>query len=250
MGKDNISGDNVPSALPAPAVLIENLLFQWPDDANPLLDIPYFSVPNGEHIFIAGSSGTGKSTLLSLIAGILVPQQGSIALNGFSLQNLSGVERDLFRGDHIGFIFQQFNLIPYLSVIENVLLPLRLSTLRNERCQGKGKSIREQACELLLSLQLDEMLWTRPVHALSVGQQQRVACARALLGQPELLIADEPTSALDEDRRQIFLELLLRECKRVNTTILFVSHDRSLAKFFTQCIDLKNINLAYKDVEH
>ena len=250
MGKEKASGANTPSALPAPAVLLENLLFAWPDDPKPLLDIPLFSVAHGEHVFIAGSSGTGKSTLLSLIAGILLPKRGSIALNGCILQNLSGAERDLFRGDHIGFIFQQFNLIPYLSVIENVLLPLRLSKLRQERCQAKQKSAKEQACELLQSLQLNEKLWARPVHALSVGQQQRVACARALLGQPEILIADEPTSALDEDRRQIFLELLLGECKKVTTTLLFVSHDRSLADFFSRRIDLKDLNLAYQEIEH
>ena len=250
MGQARVQEDSISLTLPQPAILIENLLFQWSDDAKPLLNIPQFSVPNGQHVFIAGSSGTGKSTLLNLIAGILLPKEGKVILNGTVLQKLSGAQRDLFRGDHIGFIFQQFNLIPYLSVVDNVLLPLKLSKLRRERCKAKGKSGKEQACEMLISLQLDEKLWRRPVHALSVGQQQRVACARALLGEPEIIIADEPTSSLDEDRRQIFLELLLGQCKKVATTLLFVSHDRSLASFFERKVDLKDINLAYTEIEH
>ncbi|MBQ7584780.1 MAG: ATP-binding cassette domain-containing protein, partial [Desulfovibrionaceae bacterium] len=138
----------------SPAILIKNLKFKWPLDENILLDIPDFSVDQGEHVFIAGPSGTGKSTLLSLIAGILVPTSGSISLNGLALQNLSSAKRDLFRGDHIGFIFQQFNLIPYLSVIQNVLLPVKLSSLRAKRCQKSSGSPEDQAHNLLKSLEL------------------------------------------------------------------------------------------------
>ena len=232
----------------APAVLLENVFFKWSKDQKPLLDIPAFTVEPGEQVFIQGSSGTGKSTLLNLIAGILLPQTGTIALNGCKLHTMNSAQRDLYRGDHIGFIFQQFNLIPYLSVLENVLLPVKLSKIRAQRCIKSHGSVVEQAHKLLASVQLDASLWTRPTRMLSVGQQQRVACARALIGQPDLLIADEPTSALDEDRRQIFLELLLTQCTQVNATLLFVSHDRTISDFFKRRIDLKSINRAYRHV--
>jgi putative ABC transport system ATP-binding protein len=230
--------------LPTPAVFLDNVVFLWPNRRQPTLNIPFFRAQPGEHIFIAGPSGSGKSTLLGLIAGILAPQSGRVSVNGICLSDLSGAQRDAFRGDHIGFIFQQFNLIPYLSILENVLIPCNFSSLRRARASGQAGSPALAARILLERLDMSSRLWNRKVNQLSVGQQQRVAAARALIGGPSLLIADEPTSSLDADRRRAFLRLLLRECAETRSTLLFVSHDQSLAEDFSAAVFLPELNTA------
>ena len=161
---------------------------------------------------------------------------------GQDLGALTGAQRDHFRADHIGFIFQLFNLIPYLSVIENVTLPCGFSRRRSARASA---GVEREAVRLLEHLDMaGAHVLGRPVTELSVGQQQRVAAARALIGTPELVIADEPTSSLDADRRAAFLDLLFRECVREQTTLIFVSHDASLADRFDRTIELADINRA------
>ena len=224
------------------AVLLEDIVYEWPGQKGPVLDIPHFTATYGEHIFIAGPSGCGKSTLLGLVAGILAPSSGSVCVNGVCLKDLGAASRDTFRGDHIGFIFQQFNLIPYLSILENVVLPCRFSAVRRRRACIQGKRVQDEAQNLLERLDLAPAIWNRPVNRLSVGQQQRVAAARALIGRPSLLIADEPTSSLDADRRKAFLLLLLNECQHAGTSLLFVSHDLSLADAFGSVVHLPVIN--------
>jgi len=205
-----------------------------------VLDIPFFAANAGEHVFIAGASGSGKSTLLSLIAGILSPESGRVLIGDVPIFAMSAARRDIFRGEHIGFIFQQFNLIPYLSVLENVVLPCRLSPSRKPKA-----STPEEAARMLLSrLDIAPDLWQRRADKLSVGQQQRVAAARALIGSPPLLIADEPTSSLDADRRKAFLRLLIKECRAANSTLLFVSHDQNLGETFDTSIQLSGFNRA------
>ena len=200
------------------------------------------TVSRGERVFIEGASGSGKSTLLCLLAGVVTPQQGEIWVLGQRIDRLGGARRDRFRSDHIGFIFQLFNLIPYLSVLENVTLPCRFSPMRRAAALNNGSSLEAAALRLLSHLDLDQGLMARPVTELSVGQQQRVAAARALMGRPEILIADEPTSSLDADRRAAFLELLFRECEAAGTTLVFVSHDVTLERFFDRTIALTEIN--------
>ncbi len=202
------------------------------------------TVSRGERVFIEGASGSGKSTLLCLLAGVVTAQQGEIWVLGQRIDRLGGARRDRFRSDHIGFIFQLFNLIPYLSVLENVTLPCRFSPKRRAAALGNGSSLEAAAVRLLNHLDLDQGLMARPVTELSVGQQQRVAAARALMGRPEILIADEPTSSLDANRRAAFLELLFRECEAANTTLVFVSHDATLERFFDRTIGLTEINRA------
>jgi putative ABC transport system ATP-binding protein len=223
-----------------PLLSLENLLFRWPDQAAACLDIADFQVAADEQVFIHGESGSGKSTLLNLIAGVLTPQQGNITALGQPLSALSAAARDRFRVDHIGLIFQQFNLIPYLSVLDNVLLPCRFSARRSQRA-GDPK---QAAATLLQHLDLDAGLWQRPATQLSVGQQQRVAAARALIGRPEIVIADEPTSALDAARQTAFLDLLRRECASANAALLFVSHDLRLAEGFGRRVEMGQINRA------
>ena len=229
------------------AISLRDLRYAWPGHP-PVLDIPVLEIAEGEAVFLRGPSGSGKSTLLGLIGGVLVPQAGSVSLFGQRLDTQGAAARDHFRADHLGFIFQWFNLVPYLSVLDNVLLPTLFSRARRERAEaignaeGSGGSGAE-ALRLLAALGLqDPQLLARPVTALSIGQQQRVAAARALLGRPRLVIADEPTSSLDHDARGAFLDLLLSEVASAGATLLFVSHDLTLAPRFHRTLALADLN--------
>jgi putative ABC transport system ATP-binding protein len=227
------------------AVELSRLRFAWRDDLEPVLIIEHLQINQGERVFIAGPSGSGKSTLLSLIAGVVVPQQGAINVNHCQLSGLRGAARDRFRADNIGFIYQMFNLIPYLSVVENVTLPCRFSRRRRDRASVRSSGYINEALRLLKHLGMDGAgIINKPVTDLSVGQQQRVAAARALVGTPEILIADEPTSSLDANRREAFIQLLFNECRRKDTTIVFVSHDAGLENLFDRTIHLSDINTA------
>ena len=223
-------------------VELRDLSFGW-RTGQPLLEIAAFDVAAGERVFISGPSGSGKSTLLGLIGGVLTPTSGTVRVLGESLGSLSAARRDALRVDRIGFIYQMFNLLPYLSVRDNVALPCRFSARRRERATAGGLELRLEAERLLGRLGLDDAgLLDRRVTELSIGQQQRVAAARALIGKPELLIADEPTSSLDADARASFLELLMTECRTAGSAIVFVSHDRSLAARFDRQVNLLALN--------
>jgi putative ABC transport system ATP-binding protein len=218
-------------------VALRDVSFSWGHTA-PALAAVTLSLKRGERLFIRGPSGSGKTTLISLIGGLLTPQTGSVRVLGHDLTRMRAASRDRFRADHIGFIFQLFNLVPYLSVIDNVTLPCRFSARRRNKAT-QTCSLDEQARDLLSRLKLPETLFSRHnVNALSVGQQQRVAAARALIGTPELVIADEPTSALDYDARDAFLELLFAACRAADATLLFVSHDPTLARHFDRVVQL------------
>ena len=222
-------------------VKISDLQFAWPGQPA-LLDIPSFSLSAGERLFLRGPSGSGKSTLLGLIAGVLDAQAGQIQVLDQDMASLPGRHRDRVRADHLGVIFQMFNLVPYLSVVQNVILPCQFSKRRLAQAKQAGGVVLE-AQRLLSGLGLDDAgLLARKVTELSVGQQQRVAAARALIGNPSLIIADEPTSALDTDARDRFIGLLSAEAEKSGAALLFVSHDRSLAPLFDRAIDLVELN--------
>lgn len=222
---------------------IDALGFAWPGQAE-LLDIPHFRLEAGERLFLKGPSGSGKTTLLGLLGGVQVAQRGRVSLLGHDLGRLSAGARDRLRVEHSGYIFQQFNLLPFLAVRDNVELPCRFSARRAARATARHGSVAAAASELLERLGLGRALHGRRADQLSIGQQQRVAAARALIGQPELVIADEPTSALDADSRAAFLDLLFAECRAAGASLLFVSHDRSLAPLFDRALDLAEINRA------
>ena len=225
-----------------PAIDIKELSFSW-DGRDPLLEIDRLQIKRGERIFIEGPSGSGKSTLLSLIAGVVLPQKGTITVNGRHIDELNGADRDRFRADHIGFIYQMFNLIPYLSVVENVTLPCRFSQRRKNRASSRSFRFEAEAMRLLKRLGMDDpAVVKKRATELSVGQQQRVAAARALIGSPEIIIADEPTSSLDSGHREAFIKLLFKESGQEETTIVFVSHDTTLEKLFDRTIRLADIN--------
>ena len=222
---------------------LKNVCFSWKNSGRELLNLPELLVEQHDHVFLQGPSGSGKSTLLALVGGILVSESGTLKVLGTEIKSLSSSARDSFRVDHIGFIFQLFNLLPYLSIEENVILPLSFSKIRAKRAGRTKIDQVNEAHRLLKALALGEQLAEKsPVTELSVGQQQRVAAARSLIGNPELIIADEPTSALDADLRHSFLELLFGECKKAGSTLLFVSHDSTLSELFNRKISMDEIN--------
>ena len=231
------------SAPPDAVVELTDVRFAWVRGSPPVIDLEQLRVETGERVFVRGASGSGKSTLLSLVAGVVTPQAGSIRILGRDMGALSSAQRDRFRADHIGLIFQMFNLIPYLSVLENVTLPCGFSA---QRRTAAGPSVAAEALRLLEHLDMAAAdVLHRAVTELSVGQQQRVAAARALIGAPQLVIADEPTSSLDADRRRAFIDLLFGECARERAALLFVSHDASLAPLFDRAIEFSELNRAY-----
>jgi len=219
---------------------LHDVHYAWPGGAE-CLAIERLALQAGQTHFLHGPSGCGKSTLLGLMAGVLLAQRGRVELLGQDWATLPAGRRDARRADHVGVIFQQFNLLPYLSVRDNVLLPTRFSGLRAQRCEGGPQAA---ATALLQRVGLGADLHGRRADALSVGQQQRVAAARALIGGPELVIADEPTSALDAARRDDFMALLLDACAAAGSTLVFVSHDERLAARFEQRLDLPALNRA------
>ena len=223
-----------------PAVLLEDAAFAYGSGAS-VLRVPRLQIERGEKVFIFGPSGSGKTTLLGLLAGVLRSDSGIVRVLGTDLGALSSRRRDAIRATHIGYIFQMFNLIPYLSVLENIVLPCRLSAERRKRLDGIPAD--DAARSLADALQIGGLLRER-VTRLSVGQQQRVAAARALIGSPELIVADEPTSALDSDRREQFLELLFERCAAADATLVFVSHDRHLQHMFDRAVSLDELNTA------
>lgn len=218
-------------------ICVEDLSFRYPKQTDPILAINHWAVQSGETVFLHGPSGSGKSTLLNLLAGILVanraPNRGQIEILGQSLPALGPRQRDRWRARHIGMVFQQFNLIPYLNPIDNVLLAAHFAGTQHPR---------DQTRELLTALDLPESLHQRPAKQLSIGQQQRVAVARALINRPELLIVDEPTSALDTGNRDGFMSLLMDSVAKQNSGLVFVSHDLSLASQFNRVDALTELN--------
>jgi len=228
------------------AIDIEGLAFAWGED-QPVLDVPRLEVRRGERVFLRGPSGSGKSTLLGVVSGVLAARRGRVRVLGEDLGALSGARRDAFRAAHIGLVFQMFNLLPYLSITDNVLLPARFSAERPQRAQPDPAA---EAQRLLGELGIVQAAASgRSVAELSIGQQQRVAVARALLGRPELVIADEPTSALDSDTRDAFLRLLMSECAAAGATLLFVSHDTALGRLFDRQMSIAEVNRAQPHVE-
>lgn len=201
------------------------------------MSVPDFAVGVGETVLLLGESGSGKSTLLSLICGTMLPASGQVHVAGTDITTLSGGSRDRFRAEQIGVIFQQFNLLPFGTVADNILLPLRFAPDRRQRA-GDAKPA---AAALCAALGLPKDVFAARASTLSVGQQQRVAVARALIGQPPLIIADEPTSALDAGSQAAFLDLLFRQTAACGSALLMVSHDQRLADRFDRVLRMEDI---------
>lgn len=216
---------------------LKNLCFSYPGEAaDTVLDIPHWQVNTGEKVFVQGESGSGKSTLLNILCGTLAVKQGEVEIFGQRIDQMKAGQRDRFRANNIGYVFQQFNLISYLDLIDNVRLARHFCT------EIKDRASTEQIGALLERLNIDASLWRKPASALSIGQQQRVAIARALVNQPRLLIVDEPTSSLDSKNRDAFMSLLMEGLADTQTTLIFVSHDMSLADYFSRVDSMSEMN--------
>jgi putative ABC transport system ATP-binding protein len=216
---------------------LSHVLFYYPDNLDlPILNIPSWSVSAGEHVFLFGPSGCGKSTLLTILSGLLSVSSGHINILGHSLNKMTNRQRDRFRANHIGYVSQQFNLIPYLGAVDNIRLASHFSKRK------KASLLNNEIKKLLTTLNLPEHDWYKPIRHLSIGQQQRVGIARALINKPALLIADEPTSALDQTNRDTFMALLMSIAADNNITLLFVSHDMGLSHYFSRVESLSHIN--------
>ena len=227
-------------------VEIDRVRFAWITSQRDVLDIARMEIAAGERVFVEGPSGSGKSTLFSMLGGVVCPREGTVRVLGTDISRMPAGKRDRFRADHIGFVFQMFNLVPYLSLIDNVVLPCRFSLRRFERARTRSRSPEAEAHRLLARLGLEptELHGGRTVAELSIGQQQRVAIARALIGAPELILADEPTSALDEGTRERFLEVLSEQCDEAGASLLFASHDTRLGTLFDRRISLAEMSRA------
>jgi len=216
---------------------LDDVRYRWPGRTSFGLNVPKLLLQRAETVLLLGESGSGKSTLLSLICGTIIAQSGRVAVAGEDLASLSPGMRDRFRAEQIGLVFQQFNLLPFASVMDNILLPLRFAPRRRNRV----KDLKAEANRLCHDLGLPEEALTTRAGALSVGQQQRVAAARALIGTPPLIIADEPTSSLDAATQATFLELLFAQSRAHDTTLLMVSHDARLSPQFDRVIHMADI---------
>lgn len=216
---------------------LDDVRYRWPGRTSFGLHVPELTLAPAETVLLLGESGSGKSTLLSLICGTITAQSGQVSVAGTDIGSLTAGNRDRFRAEQIGLIFQQFNLLPFANVQDNVLLPLKFAPKRRQRVIDPNVEVSRLCRELGLP---DEVMTTR-AGALSVGQQQRVAAARALIGAPPLIIADEPTSSLDAATQATFLELLFSQSRAHGTTLLMVSHDARLSKQFDRVIHMADI---------
>lgn len=226
-----------------PILHLAKVHYKWSGQSTFSLDVPNFSLAPAETVLLLGESGSGKSTLLSLICGTITALSGQVSVAGADLASLSAAQRDRFRAEQIGLIFQQFNLLPYATVQDNILLPLQFAPKRRKRVA----SLAAEAERLCRDLALPDGVMSAKAGALSVGQQQRVACARALIGTPPLIIADEPTSALDAATQATFLELLFAQSRAYGTTLLMVSHDARLETHFDRVIQISDVLQTSKD---
>ncbi|MBJ3777002.1 ABC transporter ATP-binding protein [Acuticoccus mangrovi] len=221
------------------AIRLQDVSFRWPGRSGFGFEVSHLEVARGQTMFLVGPSGSGKSTLLSLICGIVAPDSGRVEIDGEDLGALSAARRDRLRAERIGIVFQMFNLLPYASALDNVLLALAFAPGRRRRLKGRE---REEALRLMGALGLpSSLVATAPAAELSVGQQQRVAVARALIGDPGIIIADEPTSALDAAAQSAFLDILFDLVGDVGATLLMVSHDERLAGRFDRVASLTEI---------
>jgi len=214
---------------------LRDIDFRYPAIGGFGIHISRLSIPAGECVAVVGPSGSGKTTLLGLLAGTLAPARGAMTINDTDLGALDDGQRRRFRIQHIGQVFQAFELLHYLTVVENVMLPHYIHASGADR-----KDVHQHALKLLSDVGLGSKADSRPGE-LSQGEQQRVAVCRAMLNQPALLLADEPTGNLDQTNKQNVVDLLLDQAQRNHSTLLMVTHDQSLLASFSTVLDIQSV---------
>ncbi len=214
-------------------IRISELEFRYPGARGFCMRIPVLDIASGDCAAIVGPSGSGKTTLLNLLAGSMLPDMGEIHIGDQCINHLGESDRRRFRIDHIGQVFQAFELLDYLTVSENVLLPRLIDPGASLDARG-----RQRAGDLLDAVGLADKARERPAK-LSHGERQRVAVCRAMLNRPQLLLADEPTGNLDQANKQNVVDLLIEQARSHGSTLLMVTHDHSLLGSFRQVIDIE-----------
>ncbi len=218
---------------------LHDIEFGYRSDA-PLFRIPSFSIASGEAVGVFGPSGAGKTSLLKLLAGICLPTKGRIDIGGTSLNDLSDADRRQFRNERVGLVFQDFRLLEYLSVKENILLPFRIGAGRSPTAADRAR-----ADELVNRLELRDRVSASP-RALSQGEQQRAAIGRALIASPQVILADEPTGNLDQRNKGRIRDLLLEHSRKHKVTLVMVTHDLALLDDFERVLDFSEFETGGK----
>lgn len=222
-------------------IKLKNIEMKYNDNGQEILalKIKKLNLKDKKHIAFIGASGSGKTTLFNMISGMIVPTKGNVEVNDIELTSLKENERDLFRANHIGYIFQDFNLFNEFTVLQNVILPLSFAKTYTK------KEMEEMAKKVLEEVGMKEKI-NQKVKTLSGGEKQRVAIARSIINAPDIILADEPTGNLDYKNGQKIMELLTKLAKEKNTTLIVITHNNSQLDMFDEVIDVEKLNDAIK----
>lgn len=220
---------------------IKNVIMKYQDNGTEIeaLKIKKLQIKDGKKVAFIGSSGCGKTTLFNLISGMIVPTEGNVEVEDMDITDLTEAERDLFRANHIGYIFQDFNLFPEFTVMQNVTLPMTFSKRYSK------KEINELAKDMLKKVGMEEKA-NQKVKTLSGGEKQRVAIARSIVNKPNVILADEPTGNLDYKNGVKIMELIMEIAREEKATLIVITHNNSQLDMFDEVINIEELNEAIK----